>query len=323
MGSGPILVLAEQGDWPTDRVVRILTDRGAEVFRMDTCEFPIDATLDAWISAGHGWIGSLSTAHRDLDLARVEACYYRTPTAFRFPPGMTEPERRFAAAQARSGLGGVLSALSCRWVSHPANMSRAEYKPVQLAAARRAGLRIPATLITNRAGAVREWAAGIDGPIVAKPIASPVFIEGDELKTVYTRRLEPADLDDLTGIDTTAHMLQAWVPKQHEVRLTVVGDRLLAAEIHADSPQAHVDWRTDYRSLRYKITEVPPDVASGVRVLMRALGLAFAAIDLVVDDEDRYWLLEVNPCGQWDWIQHATGLPIAEAIADELQGIST
>ncbi|MEU7317100.1 hypothetical protein [Streptomyces sp. NPDC007083] len=32
--------------------------------------------------------------------------------------------------------------------------------------------------------------------------------------------------------------------------------------------------------------------------------------------------LEANPCGQWDWIEHATGLPLAQAIADELQGAS-
>jgi ATP-grasp ribosomal peptide maturase len=318
---GPILVLAEQGDWPTDRVVKTLTDRGAEVFRMDTCEFPMAAELDARIGAVHGWAGSLCTTHRDLDLTRVAACYYRTPTAFRFPPGMSAAERRFAAAQARSGLGGVISALSCRWVSHPAAMSRADYKPVQLAAGRRAGLRIPETIVTNRAAAVRDWAAHIDGPIVAKPVASPVLIEGDELKTVYTQRLEPTDLADLTGIDTTAHMLQAWVPKQHEVRLTVAGDRLLAVEIHADSTAAYVDWRSDYKSLRYKVTDVPGAVAVGVRRLMTALDLRFAAIDFVVDPQDRFWLLEVNACGQWDWIQHATGLPIAEAITDELEGI--
>lgn len=36
----PILVVAARDDWPTDRVVQILADRGAEVFRMDTADFP-------------------------------------------------------------------------------------------------------------------------------------------------------------------------------------------------------------------------------------------------------------------------------------------
>ncbi|MEU9152638.1 hypothetical protein AB0D59_19285 [Streptomyces sp. NPDC048417] len=29
-----------------------------------------------------------------------------------------------------------------------------------------------------------------------------------------------------------------------------------------------------------------------------------------------------HPCGQWDWIEHHTGLPIAQAIADELRGVA-
>ncbi|WP_326637709.1 ATP-grasp ribosomal peptide maturase [Streptosporangium sp. NBC_01755] len=318
----PILVLADRGDWPTDRVVQTLTERGAEVFRMDTAEFPQDMALDARIGAAHSWAGSLVTAHRGADLGRVRAVYYRTPTAFRFEAGMSGPERRFAAAQARSGFGGVLTALECRWVSHPVAMSRAEYKPVQLDMARRAGLRIPETLITNRPDAVRSFAEHVGGPIVTKPVASPMLIEGDCLKTVYTRRLTPLMLEDLTGIETTAHLFQAWVPKSHEVRLTVVGERLLAAEIHAGSTTAHEDWRADYGSLRYEVTEVPAEVRTGVLALMNLLGLRFGALDFIVDPYGQYWFLEVNPCGQWDWIQHATGLPISEAIADELQGVT-
>ncbi|WP_329091666.1 hypothetical protein [Streptosporangium sp. NBC_01469] len=56
---------------------------------------------------------------------------------------------------------------------------------------------------------------------------------------------------------------------------------------------------------------------------MRDLGLRFGALNFVVDHEGRYWFLEVNPCGQWDWNQAATGLPISDAIADELPAMET
>ncbi|MGO4419745.1 RimK domain-containing protein, partial [Streptomyces sp. MCAF7] len=141
------------------------------------------------------------------------------------------------------------------------------------------------------------------------------------LKTVYTRRLTEHDLGDLRGIDTTAHLFQAWVEKAHEVRLTVAGDRLLAAEVHADSAKGYEDWRSDYQSLTYRQTGTPEAVAEGVRCLMHRLGLRFAALDFIVSPTGAWTFLEANPCGQWDWIQHAAGLPIAEAIADELQGV--
>ncbi|MFJ8795869.1 ATP-grasp ribosomal peptide maturase [Streptomyces sp. NPDC102462] len=318
----PVLVIAANDDWPTDRVVTELTGRGIEVFRMDTADFPQRLALTGRIDRGRGWAGELATAHRTVDLSRVGAVYYRAPGAFQFPDGMTGPEERFAAAQARAGLGGVLCALGCRWVNHPTFMARAEYKPVQLEAARACGLRIPPTLITNRPDAVRQFAAAVPGPLICKPVASPVLIEGSRLKTVYTRRLDPEDLTDLRGIETTAHLFQAWIDKSHEVRLTVVGSRMFATEVHAGSDAAREDWRSDYGSLTYTTTTVPTDVGAGMSLLMDQLHLAYGAADFVVDPSGRWWFLEVNPCGQWDWIQGATGQPIAAAIADELQGVT-
>ncbi|MGY4988925.1 ATP-grasp ribosomal peptide maturase [Streptomyces nigrescens] len=316
-----ILIVAAREDWPTDRVVKTLTDRGAEVFRIDAADFPQEVTLAGYIGNAHGWGGGLRTSQRALDLLDVSACYFRSPNPFRLSPDMSEPERRFAAAQARAGFGGILTALSCRWVNHPLAMSRAEYKPVQLAAARLVDLSIPPTLITNNPDEVRAFARDIPGPIICKPVASPVFIEADELKTVYTRRLTEHDLDDLRGIETTAHLFQAWVDKAYEVRLTVVGERMFAAKVHATSPKAHEDWRSDYKSLKYAPTEVPPDIKHKVCGLMEDLGLSFAALDFIVSPSGAWTFLEANPCGQWDWIEHATGLPIAGAIADELQGV--
>ncbi|MGW2496246.1 ATP-grasp ribosomal peptide maturase [Streptomyces pseudogriseolus] len=320
--TAPVLIIAAADDWPTDRVVVELEQRGAEVFRMDTADFPQRLTLAGRIDQGYGWTGELTTEHRTVELSRVGAVYYRAPGAFQFPAGMSGPEERFAAAQARAGLGGVLSALDCRWVNHPTYMARAEYKPVQLAAARECGLRIPPTLITNHPNDVRAFAIQHGGAIVCKPVASPVLIEDGQLKSVYTQRLTRADLNDLHGIDTTAHLFQAWVDKAYEVRLTVIGQRMLAAEIHAGSKAAHEDWRSDYGALAYSTTTVPEPVAEGMRRLMERLHLRYGAADFIVDPHGRWTFLEVNPCGQWDWIQGATGLPIVETIADELQGVA-
>ncbi|GHJ39168.1 ATP-grasp ribosomal peptide maturase [Streptomyces sp. TS71-3] len=319
--TAPVLIVAASDDWPTDRVVVELEQRGVDVFRMDTVDFPQRLALAGRIDQVSGWTGELATEQRTVELSRVGAVYYRAPGAFRFPEGMSGPEERFAAAQARAGLGGVLSALDCRWVNHPAAMARAEYKPVQLAAARSCGLRIPPTLITNRPDDIRAFTADTGGDVVCKPVASPVLIEDGQLKSVYTQRLSLSDLDDLRGIDTTAHLFQAWVDKDYEVRLTVVGARLLAAAIHAGSDAAHEDWRSDYGALSYTTTTVPEHVAAGMRRLMKRLGLSYGAADFIVSPDGRWTFLEVNPCGQWDWIQGATGLPIAEAIADEMQGV--
>ncbi|WP_330455343.1 MULTISPECIES: ATP-grasp ribosomal peptide maturase [unclassified Streptomyces] len=317
--AAPVLIIAAADDWPTDRVVTELRRHGAEVFRMDTADFPQWLSLAGRIDQEVAWTGGLSTEHRTVDLAQVGAVYYRAPGSFRFPDGLSGPEKRFAASQARSGLGGILSSLKCRWMNHPSSMARAEYKPVQLAEARGCGLRVPPTLITNRPQDVLDFADAV-GDLVCKPVASPVLIEDGLLKSVYTKRLTRDDLRDLRGIDTTAHLFQGWVPKDYEVRLTVIGDRMFAASIRAGSAAGYEDWRSDYGSLTYSTTSVPTPVADGMRRLMRRLGLRYGAADFVVGPGDEWTFLEVNPCGQWDWIQGATGLPIAEAIAHDLEG---
>ncbi|MEE4598469.1 hypothetical protein V2J94_42675 [Streptomyces sp. DSM 41524] len=163
-----ILVIAARDDWPTDRVVNVLTNRGVRVFRMDTADFPQRAILAGRIDTRRGWSGRLANSHRAVELSDIEAVYFRAPHQFRLVDGMSEAERRFAAAQARAGFGGVISALDARWVNHPAAMTRAEYKPIQLAAARECGLTIPATLVTNDPDAVRAFAEDTPGPIICK-----------------------------------------------------------------------------------------------------------------------------------------------------------
>ena len=69
----------------------------------------------------------------------------------------------------------------------------------------------------------------------------------------------------------------------------------------------------------YQRVETPVEVAGPVRRLLAALRLRFAAIDFAVDADGRWWFLEVNSNGQWLWIEQATGMPIAAAIAAALR----
>jgi glutathione synthase/RimK-type ligase-like ATP-grasp enzyme len=68
---------------------------------------------------------------------------------------------------------------------------------------------------------------------------------------------------------------------------------------------------------------LPETVVAACIEVTAALGLRFSAIDLIQDRDGAYWFLEANPNGQWAWIENRTGLPIARAIVDELQAIST
>ncbi len=264
------------------------------------------------------WSGTFTGVGDDrLDLADVSAVYYRRPADFVLPAGLSEPELRFARAQARVGVGGVLASLPARWINHPSALADAEYKPRQLAAAAAVGLSVPPTLVTNEPGAVQNFASRV-GDLVVKPLADPIVEENGTYTAVWTRRLDPGDLDNLDGVEHTAHLFQQWVPKAYEVRMTIVGRHCFPVAIHAGTPEAHIDWRRDYDALTYRAAECPHPVAAAADRFLTVFGLIYGAFDFVVDHAGRWWFLECNGAGQWGWLAEECSLPIAAAIADEL-----
>ncbi|MGH7744416.1 MAG: MvdC/MvdD family ATP grasp protein [Candidatus Dormibacteria bacterium] len=316
-----VLVVGDAGDWSATEVGKHLDARGVRWVLLDTADFPQRMSLDARLDADHGgWQGELAIDGQTLRLAEVTAVYYRKPGDFDLPDGLSGPERRFSHAQARVGLGGVLASLPVRWLSHPSALADAEYKPRQLALLRQAGLTTPPTLVTNDAAAVRVFAAA-HGDLVVKPLAEPIVWEGGGESVVFTRRVRAVDLDTLTGVDTTAHLFQAFQDKRCECRVMAVGvDRLFAVAIHAGSSESYVDWRSDYASLRYEVIETPGHIRAGIARYLCAASLAYSAFDFVITPDGRWVTLEANGSGMWGWLAEECGLPIAEAIADELTG---
>jgi glutathione synthase/RimK-type ligase-like ATP-grasp enzyme len=190
---------------------------------------------------------------------------------------------------------------------------------VQLAEAAIAGLPLPATIITNDPAEARGFVTRV-GEAIYKPMTHTR--PGGGL-TLYASVVAARDMEDdksAAGIAGTAHLFQERIKHEHAVRLTVVDDRLFATAIHAHSEAAALDWRTDYDAVTYEIIEVPAQIRSGVLALMKALRLRFGALDFLVCPDRGWVFLEVNPNGQWAWIEQATGQAIAAAIADALTG---
>lgn len=312
-GERVTLVLTHPFDPTADHVVTELNRRDAPVFRCDPGEFPKRLTLTATLEAG--WIGELHLPERAVRLEDIGCVYYRRPTSFEMPDGMSDEVRRFASREARMGLGGVLASLP-RWLNHPGDIASAEFKPVQLAVARDCGLAVPSTIVTNDPGEAAAFIRRVDRAVY-KPFTQGAVVEDESTRVVFTTPVTPVDLD--SSVALTAHLLQAWVEKQYELRLTVVDDSYFVVRIDPNSDAAAIDWRRDYDNLSYSVLlDLPTNLTASVAALMRRLRLRFAAIDFIVDAEGVHHFIDLNPNGQWAWIEEATGAPIASAIADAL-----
>ncbi|UOZ07587.1 hypothetical protein [Amycolatopsis sp. WQ 127309] len=255
--------------------------------------------------------GSLTLDGQDASpLLRGEAAAWSR--GLRFSRRAEDDASRYVLDESADLLAGVF-ACSPRagWVNHPDAVAAASGKARQLRVAAQLGLPVPATVLTNDLTAVRNH--GLAHPdSVAKPITGRLFTVGDRRASVYTAPLTVPD--DPAGT-TTPFCAQERLTGE-DVRVTVVGRRCHAVAIRTRS--AEVDWRlVPDADVEYRPVTLPPEVRDAVLDLVAAFGLRYAAVDLF-HARGRHHFLELNPGGQWAWLEHACGLPLTGLIVDEL-----
>ena len=96
--------------------------------------------------------------------------------------------------------------------------------------------------------------------------------------------------------------------------MAIVDGECFAALVNADG----VDWRRDQASLTFTPVATPTGVQEGMSRLMKVLNLRYGAADFTVTPGGDWVFLEVNPSGQFAFVDDRTTQAITEAIADAL-----
>ncbi|MFI0544910.1 MvdC/MvdD family ATP grasp protein [Streptomyces sp. WSLK1-3] len=317
-----VLILTQPGDVHAEEVQGLLAARGADVVVFDPAEFPARALLTAAYGPGGLHHRVLHTAERRIGLDALDALWFRRPRQPQAHPEVRPPSvREHIEEECELLTSDLWDGLDCLMVPGPRSaVQLAQRKPSQLALAGRLGFALPPTLVTNDPEEFMDFWDFYQGRVITKPLGRPwVRHEGQG----WLRMTEFATTRDIGYADALRFcplIIQAYVPKRLELRVTVVGERLFAAEIHSQrSNRARHDWRRyDQGTTRYAVHGLPPDVEDRCRRLVARLGLRYGAIDLVLTPDGRYVFLEINPSGQWLWIEDATGMPISEAVCDLL-----
>lgn len=299
-------------------VMDAVAERGGIAYRFDTDRFPTDIHLSSRYSGGEEHL-SLSCNDYELDLQAVSAIWYRRiAIGHGIPAGMDPQLRRASIEQADAKVHGMIDGLDAFKLNAPHCLRRADNKQLQLKIAREVGLEIPRTVITNEPEAVRELARQCPQGIVTKPLRPFAIGENGAHKVVYTNAMQPEDLEHLDGLRYCPAIFQERVPKALELRTTIVGDRVFTASVDSQSSElAKVDWRRESLGLidEWKAHALPLEVEERMLKLMHRLGLDYGAADFILTPEGRHVFLEVNPAGEFFWLERYAGLPLSEAIA--------
>lgn len=142
-------------------------------------------------------------------------------------------------------------------------------------------------------------------------------------KIVLTNIVKKEDFSEnqlLTSVQNTPVQFQNYIEKQTEIRVTVVDHDLFPCEIDSQSVERmKIDWRRfDFSKETHRACELDNDIKEKIFLFMDRAKLVFGAIDLIKKPNGEYVFLEINPAGQWQWVEVLTKLPISKAIANWL-----
>jgi glutathione synthase/RimK-type ligase-like ATP-grasp enzyme len=314
-----LLLLSNTRDLTTDLVVGELRRSGLSFVRLN-CDQVDEAHPTFSFEPGESSF-SFKSKETLFKASNVTAAYLRRPHLDRLidPRG---PDARYRYGEWRALLEGIYSDLSGRWLNEPYLVDLAENKVRQLRTAASLGFGIPRTIVSNDPARIAEFIKR--SLCVVKPLRDGVVVSQEQEGVIFTTRVATISDADKKAIEAAPFIIQEEIPKAADIRVTVVGKSVFATAIESQADEtSRVDWRKgDVISMAHCVHDLPQDIADRCVSLVEALGLRFGAIDLVLDRHGRYWFLEINPNGQWGWIQSRTAQPIARAIVRELVEIS-
>jgi len=321
MHDGQVLIITTLADAATDEVVLRLTKLGIPFKRINTEDLPFSSAMTFYPEKTKSQ-DCITIAGETIPLpSRI---WYRRVRSAAKPDSMDDGVYTFCLQENHAALLGSIMALPGPWMSHPAAVWQAEYKPFQLGLAAEFGFRIPRTVITNDPLVIRNAFSEFQEMIV-KPVKSGhIICKGQEF-AIYTSRVMEHHLEELESARWSPSIYQALIPKRFDLRITIIGRKIFAAAIDSQSdPAAIIDWRqTNNSQLPHLPFKLPEEIVSRLFRLMDSLRLTFGAIDMIQTPDGEYVFLEVNPSGQWLWLDDMLQLGISDAVAEWLVGEKT
>jgi glutathione synthase/RimK-type ligase-like ATP-grasp enzyme len=233
-----------------------------------------------------------------------------------------ELARTFSLQQWEDAFQILQNNLNCEWISDPYANRQAGDRIKQLLTARDLGLAIPATLITNDPSEARDFYHSFSGNVILKAIHHHSIEANGKVYYMFTHELLDEELARLDDLVHAPCILQQHLIKKSDLRVTVVGSEVFATQI--DSPMSsngNVDLhRCPLPQLSFRTKELDDTTRRACVKLIHSLGLRYGAIDFVIDGKnDQPIFLELNPTGDWYWIERKTGQSISKAMVDLIE----
>lgn len=300
-----ILIVTSSFDLTADYLIDKFKDR-ANFYRFNT-DFFEEYSID--ITERSGW--NISTLNWTLSEVDTFSIYYRKPTL----PRLKEFDYRYHGLMYKdiiSIIEGIIETFDGICLTKPSILRKTENKIFQLKIANEVNFEMPKSLITNCEDIAQEFCN--NGIKIVKPISMGRLEYDNKVGIIQTNIVD--NNINIEGLGHSAAYFQDYINKEYEVRVTIINKKVHAVRIDSCNK---VDWRKSDSENSYSKIDLPSDITIICLNMLKKLDLEFGAFDFIVSD-GRFVFLEVNPNGQWYWLEEELNLNISKDIFDFLLG---
>ncbi|WP_109435647.1 MvdC/MvdD family ATP grasp protein [Aquimarina sp. AU119] len=303
-----ILIITHKEDFTADYVIEKLNKKGIEYFRLN-CE-----DIDKY---NYQFRNSNSFNFIINNIRSFDSVWFRRS---KLPDIQTnnEAEKLFLLSDYESLFDNIYYLIdSKKWLSHPRYVYAAENKILQLNTAKSIGFKIPDTLISNNKLEFKTFASANNNSIIIKPIRQGRIKEKNGFKSIFTNKVGLDKIQRVENFDLTPCIFQEYIEKEYEIRVTVVDKKVFSAKVDSQiNEETKVDWRK--KKIPFEKYLLPPAIVKKCITITESLNLSFGAIDLIKTIDGEYVFLEINPNGQWAWLEMEADLKISDEIINYL-----
>lgn len=245
--------------------------------------------------------------HTPLISDDIYSIYYRKPRL----PDLSEFEYAYQHMIAKdiiSLVNGLVDSFDGKVLTKPYILRKTENKIFQLLYAQNNNFLTPSSFIGNSNEIAKKF---LCNKSIIKPLTLGKIQNGDFIELYQTNYFTQLDQD----ISLSPVYLQNYIEKKYEVRMTYINGFYYPVRIDSIDK---LDWRKDYKGHRYSIIDCPSSIIRQCDMMIKQFDLNFGAFDFIVDNLERWIFLEVNPNGQWLWLEESLNLTISQKIIEYL-----
>lgn len=316
-----ILILTNKDDITVDFVVNELRRRNLSYYRLNTEDIPLK--IKVYFDINKNEIKIIDKVKNiEVNLLEFDSVYFRRPiiSSLEHIEDICDDERIYLRSELTFLLEGIYKGLNNKfWLNNVYKIRDAENKLYQLLLAKNIGFNIPRAVVSNDINILNDFRYKYDNDCIIKPIKSGHIKYREVDKSIFTTKISEEYFESIDAVEAFPVFIEENVHKLVDLRCTVVGDEVFTAEIHSQCEnESRIDWRKGKNILEHKKHILPSNIEKMCIDLTKKLNLKYSAIDMILDKDGNYIFLEINPNGQWAWIENRLKFPISKRIVDLL-----